>query len=116
MSNSDVVPVIVAALGSGGAGLFLKDLIGSVGKLRRGVSARETQRRIDIIQQRDEAIVREDEQRARADASDIRARNAVELVARLRVQLLTNGIEPLDNETWTAIQSTLTRNIERNTL
>lgn len=115
MSSHDLVLLIVACLGSGGLGVFAKDIFSGVGKLRRGVSARETKRRIDIVQQRDEAIDREDEQRARADLSDIRARNAVELVARLRIQLITNGLEPLENDTWTAIQSTAARNIERNT-
>jgi hypothetical protein len=115
MSSHDLVLLIVGCLGSGGLGVFAKDIVSGIGKLRRGVSARESSRKIDIVQQRDAAIDREDEQRARADAADIRARNAVELVARLRIQLITNGIEPLENDTWAAIQSTGARNVEKTT-
>jgi len=80
MQNLDPA-VIIALLGAGGLGAFFKDIIEGLWKLRRGVSARETKRRIDVVQQRDEANDRAD----RAERNVIRMR---EYVAELRIALL----------------------------
>lgn len=106
MSTTNYLPLVVASIGSGGIGAFVMSIITGIGKLQRGVSARESKRRIDIVQQRDEAITREDEQRARADAADSRARGAIEYAARCRIQLINAGIEPGEDDIWAELQRT----------
>lgn len=92
----DPAVVIVALLGAGGIGAFVKDLFEVVFKLRSGVSARETKRRIDVVQQRDEAYARETQERDRADRE---ARNSQRLqitVTKLQMQLIRHGIPETD--------------------
>lgn len=84
MANIDPA-VIIALLGAGGLGAFFKDIIEGLWKLRRGVSARETKRRIDVVQQRDEAIDRAD--RAERNVSSLR-----ESLTELRIMLLERGV------------------------
>lgn len=83
----DIVPLIVAILGSGGVGAAAIKLIDGVLKIRAGMSARESKRRVDIIQQRDEAI-------AFGEGETTKRRIAQEYAARLRRRLIENGIEP----------------------
>lgn len=84
MKNVDPA-VIIALLGAGGLGAFFKDIIEGLWKLRRGVSARETKRRIDVVQQRDEALDRAD----RAERNVIKLR---EYVAELRIDLIKRQV------------------------
>lgn len=81
MFNNLDPAVIIALLGAGGLGAFFKDIVEGLWKLRRGVSARETKRRIDVVQQRDEAI----ERAARAERNVDRMR---EYTTELRIKLL----------------------------
>lgn len=95
MSQIDPI-VLLAALG-GGAGIsaVLQATGTVIAKIRRGVSPREGKRRVDIVQQRDEALVRLDQAAERADWADANRLVAVaneqrarEHAAELRVQLI----------------------------
>ncbi|ROS62215.1 hypothetical protein EDF38_1318 [Frigoribacterium sp. PhB160] len=81
--------LLVALGGGAGISLMLREIISVLATVRSGVSAREGKRRTDIVQQRDEAILR-------ADAEAAKRRNIQEYAARLRVQLIENGLEPGD--------------------
>jgi hypothetical protein len=105
--------VLIAALGGGaGIGSALRAVAVVIGKLRAGVSPREGKRRVDIVQQRDEALRdlarerdRADEQQTRADQAQARAdwadenrqraianeQRAKEHAGELRVLLLERG-------------------------
>lgn len=112
MQGTDLV-VLIAALGGGaGIGAALRAVAVVIGKLRAGVSPREGKRRVDIVQQRDEALRdltrerdRADEQQHRADEAQARAdwadenrqraianeQRAKEHAGELRVLLLERG-------------------------
>lgn len=80
MKNVDPA-LVIAILGAGGLGAFFKDIVEGIWKARKGVSVRETKRRIDIVQQRDEAIDRA----ARAERNVDTMR---EYTTELRIKLL----------------------------
>lgn len=106
----DPAVIIAALLGAGGIGAFFKDLFEVVFKLRSGVSARETKRRIDVVQQRDEAYTRELLERERADRE---ARNSQRLqitVTRLQMQLIRAGVDERVVEPMPDLENTLDRN------
>ena len=87
----------IAALGGlTGLALLVKELVSALGAVRSGVSAREGKRKSDIVQQRDEAIARAARETARADDETAKRRVADEYAARLRLQLVKNGIDPGD--------------------
>jgi len=87
----------IAALGGlTGLALLLKEFVSALGAVRSGVSAREGKRKSDIVQQRDEAIARAKSETARADDELAKRRVADEYAARLRLQLVKNGIDPGD--------------------
>jgi hypothetical protein len=94
----------IAALGGlTGLALLVKELVSAMAAVRSGVSAREGKRKSDIVQQRDEALARADRETSRADRESARAddeavkrRVADEYAARLRLQLVKNGIDPGD--------------------
>lgn len=117
--------VLLAALG-GGAGLSA--VITSTGtviaKLRRGVSPREGKRRVDIVQQRDEAIAKADKERLRASVEQARAdwaeanrqvaveneQRAREHAAALRVQLIEQaGLTREELPPWPDMERTIPR-------
>jgi hypothetical protein len=84
MKNLDPA-LIIAILGAGGLGAFIKDIFEGLWKLRRGVSARETKRKIDVVLQRDEAI----ERAYRAEHNQDTMR---EYITELRIMLLEKGV------------------------
>lgn len=55
---------------------------------------RETKRRIDIVQQRDEALAREKAADERADAEAKQRRFAEEQAFRMRMRLIREGLDP----------------------
>jgi hypothetical protein len=128
--NFDAVTA-VAALGGGAGVLALAQALVTVVRLiRRGVSVREGKRRVDIVQQRDEALQaahrerqRADEQQDRADSEQRRAdwaeanrqvavqneQRAREHAADLRVQLIEAG-RPRDQiPEWPDMDRTIPR-------
>jgi hypothetical protein len=87
----------IAALGGlTGLALLVKELVSAMAAVRSGVSAREGKRKSDIVQQRDEAIARAERETERADNELAKRRGADEYAARLRLQLVKNGIDPGD--------------------
>jgi hypothetical protein len=124
--------VLIAALGGGaGIGSALRAVAVVIGKLRAGVSPREGKRRVDIVQQRDEALRdltrerdRADEQQARADLAQARAdwadenrqravaneQRAKEHAGELRVLLLERGgLAREDLPEWPDMDRTIPR-------
>lgn len=99
MKNIDPA-VIIAILGAGGLGAFFKDIVEGLWKLRRGVSARETKRRIDVVQQRDEAI----ERAARAERNVDAMR---EYTTELRIKLLDMRVPRADIPTQPDLERTI---------
>jgi hypothetical protein len=126
--NFDAVTA-VAALGGGAGVLALAQALVTVVRLiRRGVSVREGKRRVDIVQQRDEALQaahrereRADEQQDRADAEQRRAdwadanrliavqneQRAREHAADLRVRLIEAGLPRDSLPEWPDMDATI---------
>jgi len=94
--NVSPVALIVAAIGAGGLGVFFRDLVDVFLKLRDGLSAREKNRKVDIIQQRDEALKRERIAWTERDAEATKRRQLQEHASLLRRQLIEAGITPPD--------------------
>ncbi|WP_242089275.1 hypothetical protein [Curtobacterium sp. DN_7.5] len=128
--NWDIVPSL-AAVGGGAGVLALAQAIVTVVRLvRQGVSVREGKRRVDIVQQRDEALAaairerdRADEQQRRADVEQARAdwaetnrqiaveneQRAREHAADLRVRLIEAGQAREDLPDWPDMDRTIPR-------
>ncbi|WP_248240546.1 hypothetical protein [Microbacterium kunmingense] len=94
MENVNFVTIIVAVLGAGGLGAFAREIADIVSKVRRGVSTRETNRKNDIIGQRDAAIKRADDERDRADDERRRRIAWQEYAGLLAFRLRMAGISP----------------------
>lgn len=95
------VALTVAILGSAGVGGIITSTINGIVMARKGIAGREDQRRNDIVQQRDSALARAIAAERAADVADARADGErvtrikwQETAARLRLQLITAGIEP----------------------
>lgn len=50
--------VIVAALGAGGLGAILREILTGAAKIARGVSLKESSRKVDLVTERDDALRR----------------------------------------------------------
>lgn len=90
----DLVPLIALLLTAIGGGAGVSKLIDGLLKVRAGMSARESTRKIDIVQQRDEAIARETRAWKLVDSEAEKRRAAQEEAARLRRLCIVNGVEP----------------------
>ncbi|UFS59463.1 hypothetical protein [Subtercola endophyticus] len=88
-TDPNFIGLVVAVIGVGGFGAFIRDIVDGLLKLRGGMSARETKRKVDIIQQRDEALARADSE------ADFRGQ-MTEYAQALRVQLVSLGV-PIDS-------------------
>ena len=102
MEDSNWVPIVVAAIGSGGIGAAGRELFTMVKLSREGVSGREDKRRADILTERDYAIAQLEMERRRntllAERADIERENrrrAVEAYINLRMWHAMNspGVE-----------------------
>ncbi len=78
------VALIVAILGSAGLGGFLREIVSGVGKLRSGISAKESVRKRDLVGERDYEF-------DRAEAEARNRRRIEEYAARLRRLLVELG-------------------------
>lgn len=72
MIDFNWIGLITALGGFGAAALFVREIFNIVTLLRNGVAAKETQRRNDIIAQRDAAIAERDRANERAAAAEQR--------------------------------------------
>ncbi|MDZ4044698.1 MAG: hypothetical protein U1E32_02835, partial [Rhodoglobus sp.] len=77
-----------------GWGAMLREIFAAVGKLLGGMSARESTRKVDIVQQRDAALAREARAWTLVDAEAAKRRRVQEWAAMLQRQLILAGIDP----------------------
>lgn len=110
MENFNWVGLITALGGFGAAALFVREITRMFGLLRRGVAAKESTRRGDIVAQRDHALKERDIALSRAAVAegryDLELKNRRLLqthVARLERQIILAGAEP---PTWPVIDET----------
>ncbi|PZE89930.1 hypothetical protein [Curtobacterium sp. MCBD17_008] len=71
--NIDAVTLVAALGGGAGISAVIQATTTVIRLVRRGVSVREGKRRVDIVQQRDEALQAAHKERERADAQQARA-------------------------------------------
>lgn len=104
MASNPWVNLIVALLGSGGLGAVVIAIFNNIHLHKQGVAGKEDQRRVDIVQQRDDALAHakmaEEQERAeeaRADAERELRIKWREEAARLRIELINAGRDPGDS-------------------
>lgn len=90
----DLVPLLVGLVTAVGGGAGIAKLVDGLLKIRSGMSAKETQRSVDIVHQRDRAIAREERAWTLVDAEAAKRRREQEYSSRLRRQLIEHGFEP----------------------
>ena len=102
MQDFNWVALVVAIVGGGGIGVAVREVISVVTLARQGVSGKEDKRKSDIVAARDHALAMQAKAEAEADAADARAdaeaaarREWQEYAARLRLQLIALGADPL---------------------
>ena len=88
------MPIIVALLGAGGLGAFAREIADIVSKVKRGVSTKETNRKNDIIAQRDAAVADARASREREELERQRRIAFQEYAGTLRWRLRENGVAP----------------------
>jgi hypothetical protein len=94
VQDVNLVAILVACLGAGGLGAFAREIADIASKVRRGVSTRESNRKNDIIAQRDAAIARSEAEQARADEERRRRIAWQEYSGLLVYRLRMAGIAP----------------------
>lgn len=94
MQDVNIVAILVACLGAGGLGAFAREIADIASKVRRGVSTRESNRKNDIIGQRDAALAREQAEQKRADDERRRRIAWQEYAGLLAFRLRIAGIAP----------------------
>ncbi len=94
MQDVNLVAILVACLGAGGLGAFAREIADIASKVRRGVSTRESNRKNDIIAQRDSAIARFEAEQKRADEERRRRIAWQEYAGILAYRLRVAGIAP----------------------
>jgi hypothetical protein len=90
----EIVPLVIALIGTAGLGGFFREIIAGVVKMLGGMSARESKRKVDIVEQRDAAIARESKAWRLVDSEAEKRRIIQEWAAHLQRQLIVAGIEP----------------------
>lgn len=83
----NLIPILVAVLGAGGFGAFFREIVAGIAKVVGGMSARESKLKVDIALQRDQALIR-------ADDEGTNRRRLQDYGARLRVRLIELGDNP----------------------
>jgi hypothetical protein len=108
-NNVSIVTIIVAVVGAGGLGAFFRELVSGLSRISRGVAAKESKRKIDLVQQRDRALEREELWRHKADAADRNRRKSDEYAAEMRLALINNGVAISDLPKRPVYEDTLSR-------
>jgi hypothetical protein len=80
--------ILIAILGSGGLGLFIRELATLLKQRKAGVSAREATRKRDLVIERDYEF-------GRAEVESRNRRRLEEYASKLRVLLIEKGFEAL---------------------
>lgn len=91
LNTTTVVVAIISALGVGGLG---REIFAGVGRLMRGVSLREGDRKLDLAGERDRAVTARIEADGRAERSQRNTWRALAHAAALERLLIINGLEP----------------------
>lgn len=121
--NIDAVTLVAALGGGAGISAVIQATTTVVKLVRRGVSVREGKRRVDIVQQRDEALEDARREQARADREQARAdwaeenrqiavaneQRAREHAADLRVRLIEAGQARDQLPEWPDMDHTIPR-------
>lgn len=102
----DLIPTLVALLVAMGGGAGLAKFAEGLVKIRSGMSAKESARKVDIVRQRDEAIARERRAWQQADDEAEKRRKIQEWAAHLSRQLIVAGINPAPEP---VLEETITR-------
>lgn len=90
----NLVPILVALVGAGGFGVFAREIADVVIKVRNGISAREGNRKADIVAQRDAAIARFEAEQERADGERRRRIAWQEYAGILAYRMRVAGLAP----------------------
>lgn len=85
------VALIVALIGTGGAGLFIREIVDVVLKVVLGISAKESKRKLDLVSRAEEAEDRADFADARADVAVRNQGTLREYAQGLRLDLMEAG-------------------------
>ena len=85
------VALVVALIGTGGAGLFVREIVDVFCKLVLGISAKESKRKLDLVQRAEDAEDRADLADARADVAVQNQGVLREYAQGLRVELIEAG-------------------------
>lgn len=102
----ELVPLLVGLVTAVGGGAGIAKLIDGLLKIRAGMSAKESERKVDIVQQRDRAIAREERAWRLVDAEAEKRRKTQEWAAHLARQLILAGIDPTPEP---VLEQTVTR-------
>ncbi|MWV50053.1 hypothetical protein GRS96_12315 [Rathayibacter sp. VKM Ac-2803] len=100
MENVNVVALVVAVLGAGGIGVFFRELVSIITLIRTGVSAKEANRKNDLVAQRDREYHRAEAADQRADAEGRNRRRLEEYSSVLRRRLIDHGLPPAELPKW----------------
>lgn len=94
MEDFSLTTVLVAVLGAGGLGVFVREIFAGLAKMRSGVSARENDRRTDLVRRAERAERGERVATERAERETRNRWRIEEYAQRLRRLLIQHGIEP----------------------
>jgi hypothetical protein len=117
----DLIPLLTGLVVAAGGGAGIAKLIDGLLKIRAGMSARETDRKVDIVKQRDAALSREQRAWEERDDEAEKRRQVQEWAAKLQRKLIVAGIpddeipeEPVLERTLTKLQLKELREQEKN--
>lgn len=96
MEDFSLTTVLVAVLGAGGLGVFVREIFAGLAKMRSGVSARENDRRTDLVKRAERAERAEVAATERAERETRNRWSVEEYAMRLRRSLIERGIDPPD--------------------
>lgn len=124
MNFEAMLPWLVGVGGGGGLLALVKAIMEVVGKVRAGVSAREGKRRVDLVEQRDAAVLKAQLAEERANryrderdvadqvalASRRNEQRAREHAAELRIELMERaGMRREELPPWPEMEDTIPR-------
>lgn len=92
--------MLALIIGAGGLGGLLTQLLRGVQEWRSGEHAREKERNLDAISQRDVAVKERDRAVDALDAEMAYRRQLAEHASQLRRLLIEHGTHPADLPTW----------------
>lgn len=94
--DSNITTLLVAAIGAGGLGAVIRELVAAVGKMKRGVSSRESTRKDDLVAARERAEADAVRYGLERDAENRNRRRIEAYAAQLLRELIVSGRDPGD--------------------